>query len=68
MGMKEVNGRWTWVLTNETFTGQWAKGQGPDAGKDHQDCGVIYKTNNIFADVSWYTERYGICMVGQCLD
>ena len=66
--MKEVNGRWTWVLTNETFTGQWAKSQGPDAGNDHQYYGGIYRTHYNFADVSWYAERHGICMVGQCLD
>ena len=68
MGIREVNGSWIWVLTNETFTERWAKSEGPEAGKNLQNCGVIHKTNNNFGDVSCGTKRHGICMVGQCLD
>ena len=68
VGMKKVNGNWTWDRTNEIIANpDWADGQGSLGDDVTNLCGNIFKSGQ-FEAAGCNEKRFGVCMTEHCLD
>uniref|UniRef100_A0A672P6A3 E-selectin n=1 Tax=Sinocyclocheilus grahami TaxID=75366 RepID=A0A672P6A3_SINGR len=74
IGIRKINGSWTWVGTNKTLTKEaenWADKE-PNNGRNNEDCVEIYikrgKDEGKWNDESCLKEKTALCYTASCKD
>ncbi|XP_051732013.1 P-selectin-like isoform X6 [Ctenopharyngodon idella] len=74
IGIRKIEGRWTWVGTNKTLTKEaenWADKE-PNNGRNNEDCVEIYIKRDIdegkWNDESCFKSKTALCYTASCKD
>ncbi|XP_077076849.1 E-selectin isoform X2 [Siphateles boraxobius] len=74
IGIRKIDGRWTWVGTNKTLTKEaenWADNE-PNNGRNNEDCVEIYikrkKDEGKWNDESCLKQKTALCYTASCKD
>ncbi|KAK7150885.1 hypothetical protein R3I93_011977 [Phoxinus phoxinus] len=74
IGIRKIDGRWTWVGTNKTLTKEaenWADKE-PNNGRNNEDCVEIYIKRNVdegkWNDESCLKKKTALCYMASCKD